>query len=220
MIDINTCLMFYRDWVMEANYLKKDTSWFTYCAAHKTLVATVALNLPHNKNSFMEVYGHKEGAEFYDLFCKNYFEIFGEVFTKELETDFVPLWKKEGLTPGQIKPFTLKEYYAYDNARRKRKLDTFTGFKPLAPNQGTGWSPQFTTDVIFNFVEAYADFIDAGAVVSCATVMAYMEQVVERMAISKAEYLMTAVPMLETIMQAHAMVYRSEERRVGKECRP
>ncbi|ULQ53220.1 hypothetical protein [Flavihumibacter fluvii] len=209
MVDINTCLMFYRDWIMEKNYLKTDPTWFTYCAAHKTVVTTVALNLPHNRKSFMEVYGEEEGSAFYDFFCTNYFSLAGERFIEDDhgETDFEPLWKKEGLTPAQIKPFTIEEYTAYDTARREGKLDSFTGFRPLKPTQATGWGPQFAADVIFDFVEAYADFIDAGAIVSCATIMAYCDQVTKRMGITPREYLLTAMPILETIMQAHAMIY-------------
>ena len=209
MVDINTCLMFYKDWIMEKPYLKTDPTWFTYCAAHKTLVTTVALNLPHNEKSFMEVYGAEEGKAFYEVFKTNYFELAGERFIEDDngETDFEPLWKKEGLTPAQIRPFTYNEYVAYDTARREGKLDTFTGFRPLKPTQATGWGPQFTADVIMNFVEAYADFIDAGAIMSCATIMGYAQQVVERMGITMTEYLMVAMPILETYMQAHAMIY-------------
>ena len=207
MIDINTCLMFYRDWIMEANYLKTDLTWFTYCAAHKTLVTTVALNLPHNRKSFMEIYGAQEGSSFYDLFCDKYFSLAGEDFTPDLETDFEPLWKKESLTPEQIKPFTIDGYNAYDSARRAGELDRFKGFRPLLPTQATGWGPQLAADVIFDFVEAYADFIDAGAIVSCATIMGYMSQVDMRMGITPAEYLITALPILETIMEADAIIY-------------
>lgn len=209
-IDINTSLMFYRDWIMEKHYLKdnNDTSWFTYCCAHKTLVTTVALNLPHNEKSFKEVYGEKEGKEFYDLFVTTYFEIFGERFIEDhhASTDFEPLWKKEGLTPEQIKPFTIEEYYDYDTARREGKIDSFKGFRPLLPTQATGWGPQSAADVIFDFVETYADFIDAGAIVSCAVIMGYYKEVTKRMGISPSEYLRTAMPILETIMQADAMI--------------
>ncbi len=207
MIDINTCLMFYRDWIMEENYLKTDTSWFTYCAAHKTLVTTVALNLPHNRASFMEVYGEKEGSDFYDLFCSNYFALAGEEFTKDDETYFTPLWKQEGFTTLQIRPFTIDEFYAYDAARREGNLDNFDGFKPLAPTQATGWGPQLAADVISNFVRVYADFLHAGAVVSCSTIMGYMAQVTSRMGISEDRYLTTAMPVLTTIVEAHAKVH-------------
>ncbi len=207
MVDINTCLMFYRDWILEENYLKTDPTWFTYCAAHKTLVVTVALNLPHNKASFMEVYGQQEGATFWDAFLKNYYELTGYDFTEADETYFEPLWKKEGFTPEQIKPFTLTEYEAYDTARREGKLDSFTGFRPLSPTQATGWGPQFAADVVFDFVQAYADFLDAGAVVSCATIMGFYKPVTERMGISEVEYLMVAMPMLEMIMQADAKIH-------------
>jgi hypothetical protein len=207
MIDINTALMFYRDWIMEANYLKTDPSWFTYCAAHKTLVTTVALNLPHNRNAFMDAYGANEGSAFYDIFCKNHYEILGAEFTADLETNFEPLWKKENLTQAQIRPFTIDEYNAYDQARRQGLLGSFTGFKPLLPTQGTGWAPQSSADIIFNFVEAYADFIDAGAIASCATIMAYCDQVSLRMGIPKAEYLFISLPILELIMEANALAY-------------
>ena len=209
MVDINTCLMFYRDWIMEKSYLKQKKSWYTYCAAHKTVVTTIALNLPHNQQSFIEVYGEKEGIAFYKKFLSNYFSLAGERFVEDAhgETEFVPLWQKEGLSPEQIKPFTHKEYKAYDKARRKGELDTFTGFKPLSPTQATGWGPQFAADVIFEFVENYADFIDAGAIISCATIMGYCNQITIRMGISVNEYLLTAMPILEIIMQAHAMIY-------------
>ncbi len=206
MSDINTCLMFYRDWILEKDYLKTDSTWFTYCAAHKTLVTTVALNLPHNRQSFMEVYGDQEGSEFYDLFCKNYFALAGEDFTTDLETYFEPLWQKEGLTSQQIKPFTIEEYTAYDEARRNGILDTFTGFKPLKPTQATAWAPQQTADLIHCFVAAYADFIDAGAVVSCATIMAFCDVFSARVGISKSQYLLLALPLIKIIMHAHAKV--------------
>ena len=99
------------------------------------------------------------------------------------------------------------EYNAYDTARREGKLDSFKGFRPLEPTQATGWGPQLAADVILNFVEAYADFLHAGAIVSCSTIMGYMQQVTERMGIAEDEYLQTAMPILETIMQAHAMIY-------------
>ncbi len=204
MIDINTCLMFYKDWIMEANYLKTDSSWFTYCAAHKTVVTTVALNLPHNRQAFMDAYGNKEGSDFYDVFCQNHYNILGQEFTANLETHFEPLWKKEGLTQAQIRPFTLPEYTAYDNARRNNSLSSFTGFRPLAPTKATGWGPQTSTDIVYNFVSAYADFFDAGAIVNSATILAFCGPVSERMGIPKAEYLFVALPIVEIIMQADA----------------
>lgn len=208
MVDINTCLMFYKDWIMEKEYLKNDVSWFTYCAAHKTLVTTVALNLPHNEKSFMEIYGAEEGKAFFEIFKTNYFELAGERFIEDDkgETHFEPLWKKEGLTPEQIKPFTYDEYTAYDNARREGKLDSFKGFRPLKPTQATGWGPQLASDVIMNFVESYADFIDAGAVISCATIMGYSKEITVRMGISMTEFLMAAMPIIETYMEADALV--------------
>lgn len=207
-VDINTCLMFYRDWIMEKDYLKIKKSWYTYCAAHKTVVTTVALNLPHNEKSFMEVYGKTEGAEFFALFKTNYFSVFGEEFIEDNdgETFFEPLWKKEGLTTDQIRPFTKSEYDTYDTARREGKLDSYTGFKPLKPSQATGWAPQFTADIIFDFVDAYADFLDAGAIVMCATIKNFDEVATERMGITESEFYLAAMPIMETIMEADAMI--------------
>jgi len=207
MVDLNTSLMFYRDWINEENYLKTDASWFTYCAAHKTLVATIALNLPHNRQSFMEVYGAKEGSEFYDEFCKSHYTIFGQEFTEDLETYFEPLWMKEGLTPDQIKPFTKEEYYGYDKARRKGTLADFKGFRPLEPTLGTGWGPQVSADLIFDFVDAYVNFLYSGGSLSCATIVGFRNEITERMGITLAEYLRVSIPILAKIMQADAMIH-------------
>ena len=204
-VDINTCLMFYRDWINEESYLKTDPTWFTYCAAHKTLVTTVALNLPHNLQSFQKVYGTEEGAKFFNTFCKNYYELTGYEFTEKEHTNFQPLWEKEGLLPQQIKPFSLAEYQAYDKARREGLLATFTGFKPCSPTQATAWGPQYTADIVFDFVQAYADFIDAGAVAGCAVIAAFGPKVESRMGISSVEYLEVALPISERLIYADAM---------------
>ncbi len=217
MAELNTCLMFYKDWIFEESYLKTDSTWFTYCAAHKTLVTTVALNLPHNLESFKETYGDANGADFYAKFCSNYFALYGEDFTTDKETYFEPLWKKEGWTKEQIKPFTKEEYYAYDEARRSNSLSTFKGFIPLKPDQATAWAPQQTSEIILNFIELYANFLNAGAIVTCATIMAYKDQVTKRMGISELEYLHFSMPIISTIMMADAKANASKEGLVGYE---
>ncbi|MCP5130487.1 MAG: hypothetical protein H6985_12985 [Pseudomonadales bacterium] len=216
--NINTALMFYRDWVTEQHYLRSDVSWFTYCAAHKTLVANVGLNLPHNLNAFKEIYGEQEGADFFKVFSQFHFEVFGEEFTEAHQTDFEPLWKKQGLTPAQIKPFTLEQYTAWDNALMSGTLDSFTGLKALAPDMGTPWAPQMTADVIYDFVQLYADFVDAGAIAMSATVFGFAAPAIQRTGISKIEYLFGAMPIVQHAMEAHARIYAAAKPAKSYEC--
>lgn len=211
-ISINTALMFYRDWVLEDEYLKQDKTWFTYCAAHKTIVANIGLNLPHNEAAFREVYGAGEGSTFWNAFCTNYYELTGYEFADEDQTDFEPLWKKHGLTSEQIKPLTKAEYDAYDAARRTGELPHFKGPQPLPPNVGTPWGPQMTADIIYDFVQAYADFIDAGAIATCATVYGFCGPAAERTDISQIEYLVGAIPVVQHAMEAHATIYAAAEK--------
>jgi hypothetical protein len=209
-VDINTALMFYRDWILEKNYLKTETPWFTYCAVHKTLVAYVALNLPHNLNSFKEIYGDEEGEQFFLEFQKNHFQLLGVDFTQAQETDFEPLWKKLNLTREQIRPLTLDEYKAYDEARRTQRLDQLKGFKPLPPDVGTPWAPHMMSDALYELIQPYCDFLDSGAIVMSATIIGFSKPVMQRTGISSIEYLMGAVPIIQLAMEAHAKLYAAE----------
>lgn len=205
-VDINTALMFYRDWIKFRRYLRNDDSWFTYCAAHKTLVATIALNLPHNLASFQEVYGKEEGTDLYQRFIKFYSNIIGPDpgFIPENETYFEPLWKKQGFTSDQIKPFTLAEYKAYDNARRAGLLTVFAGRKPLDLSEATCWTTQRSSDVIYDIIHFYADMLDVGPIVTSTIILGMMDKIDERMGIGKLEYLMHGMPIIEQLMLAHA----------------
>lgn len=207
-IDINTALMFYRDWIKFEGYLRKDDSWYPYCAAHKTIVSTVALNLPHNLKSFQEVYG-KEGEDLFNRFKLFYNIIVGPDpgFLPADETDFEPLWKKEGLTSAQISPFTYDEYYAYDKARRARALKNFKGKRPLKPDQATCWAPQSSAEVIFVFMQVYSDMLDAGSIIASASILAFMKKIDARMGISKSQYLLHAMPIINRLMIADASMY-------------
>jgi len=205
-VDINTALMFYKDWIMEESYLKTEEAWFTYCAAHKTIVATIGLNLPHNEASFKEVYGDEEGEKFWKFYVTNYFQVLGWWVDDANETDFEPLWKKQGLTRDQIRPFTLKEYNCYSQARRDGDLDKYIGFQPVAPPKGVIWKPQATADIIFDFIDVYADFVDAGAVTSVSVTGFYSKVVSDRMGISLFEYFFYAVPLMMEMMLAEAKV--------------
>lgn len=212
-VDINTALMFYRDWIKFEGYLRNDDTWFTYCAAHKTLVATIALNLPHNLVSFQEVYGESEGKDLYARFIKFYSNIIGPDpgFISENETYFEPLWKKQGFIAKQISPFTLTEYNAYDEARRGGLLNSFKGKKPLKPSESTCWAPQSAADVIFDIIQFYADMMDVGPIVSSTIILALMDKIDERMGINKLEYLTHAMPVIEKLMLAHAHIFAAKD---------
>jgi hypothetical protein len=212
-VDINTALMFYRDWILRKKYLWDDETWYTYCAAHKSLVLTIALNLPHNEDSFKEVYGNKSGKKLYAAFVKNYSNIIGPCpgFTDDDRTFFEPLWKKEQLKPAQIKPFSKIGYDLFDFARRHKLLSIYPGKKPLASDLATPWAPQHAGDVLYGFVQAYADFLDAGAVTSCQIILGFMPEVELRVGISTLGYLGYAMPVLRKIMLADASVYAKDE---------
>ena len=211
--NLNISLMFYRDWIKYEGYLRNDDTWFTYCAAHKTLVANIALNLPHNLQSFQEVYGQEEGSDLFQRFVKLYSNIIGPDpgFVSVNETDFVPLWKQQGFTVEQISPFTLDEFNDYQSARHENRLGTFTGKKPLKPNQGTVWTAQTSADVIYNFIRQYVEILDASSVGSSAVILAFMPIIDERMGISQLEYLVHAMPMIEKLMVADASIFAAKD---------
>ena len=211
--NLNISLMFYRDWIKYEGYLRDDDTWFTYCAAHKTLVANIALNLPHNLQSFQEVYGQEEGSDLFQRFVKLYSNIIGPDpgFVSVNETDFVPLWKQQGFTVEQISPFTLDEFNDYQSARHENRLGTFTGKKPLKPNQGTVWTAQTSADVIYNFIRQYVEILDASSVGSSAVILAFMPIIDERMGISQLEYLVHAMPMIEKLMVADASIFAAKD---------
>jgi hypothetical protein len=208
-VNINTALMFYRDWLRYELYLREDESWYTYCAAHKTLVATVALNLPHNLDSFKEVYGDSEGAKLFEQFKLFYNNVVGPDpgFLPEDNTSFEPLWKKQGFTLEQIRPFDLKEYNAYEKARLGNKLKHFKGRKPLGHEDATSWASQSSAEIIAELVMVYADMLDAGQIVTCAFILSFIGEIHERMGISKLEFLLHSMPIIDKAMIAHARIH-------------
>ncbi len=210
-VDLNTVFMFYRDWLRRESYLMTDQSWFTYCMVHKSIVTNVMLNLPHNEGAFCEVYGEKEGKGIFQKFKVRYYNIMGFDFTTDDETDFEPLWKKEGLSPEEIRPLPLSDYLAYESMRNDGKLSNYAGPKPLEPTQGTAWGPFYNADLVINFVSTYASLLDAGAIASAAVVLGFKDAIDDRMGISELEYLKFAMPILKKMMVADAQVNASKD---------
>lgn len=204
--DLNTTLQFYRDWIKDEPYLKTDPQWATYCAEHKTIATNIGLNVPHNEESFKEIFG-AEGPELFQKFKTKFEEANRRPFTAADETHFEPLWKKEGLTAKQIKPMTHAEHDAYTAARFNGSVanGTYTGPVPLPPGKGMAWRPEATSDLVKNFMETYASFKDVGGYASAATILGFKDVIGPRMGIDDKTYIGTAMPILNKIMVAEAM---------------
>lgn len=206
-VDINTTLMFYRDWIKDEPYLKNDPTWHTYCAEHKTIVTNVGLNVPHNEASFKEIFGAAEGGELWTRYKAKFEAANGRPFTAADETRFEPLWKKEGLKPDQIKAPTKAEYDAYQAARfdGSLKAGRYQGYEPLPVGRSMAWKPETTADLVKNFMETYAPFREVGGPISAASLLAFKPVIQERMGIDDATFMKLAKPMLQEIMAAEAL---------------
>lgn len=209
-IDLNTTLMFYRDWMLGADYLRTDPSWKTYCAEHKTIMANVMLNVPHNLDSFKEVFGEQDGQAMWDTFTANFESKNGRQFTAADETHFEPLWKKEGLSAEDIRPFDKADYDAYDKARHDGALDSFTGPRPLAPGKGMAWAPETTADLVNDFLETYVPVREVGGPLAATALMGFKDVVQGRMGLSDADFFQTAVPVMNKMMIADAMMHAED----------
>jgi len=204
--DLNTTLMFYRDWIRDEPHLKNDPSWRTYCAEHKTIVTNIMLNVPHNEASFKEIFGD-DGAKLWGDFKKKFEEVNGRAFTAADETSFEPLWKKEGLQPSQFKPWAnVAEYNAYDKARHGGTLSSYTGPVPLDPGKGLAFPPETTADLLNDFLETYVPVKDVGAATSAAALMGFKDTIKDRMGIDDMTYLGHAVPVINKMVIADAMI--------------
>jgi hypothetical protein len=206
-VDLNTTLMFYRDWLKDEPYLKTDPTWATYCAEHKTIVTNIGLNVPHNEASFKEIFGADEGAKLWSTFKEKFKAANGREFTAADETSFEPLWKKEGLKPDQLHAPTKAEYDAYQKARFDGSLKSgrYQGYEPLPVGKSLAWKPESTADLVKNFMETYAPFKEVGGVVSCASILAFKPVVQQRMGVSDEEFMKLAKPLLQEIMAAEAI---------------
>ncbi len=205
--DLNSTLMFYRDWIKKEPYTREDSDWATYCAEHKLIVLNAAMNVPNNVDSFKEVFGNQEGAELFAAFKARFEEAKGRPFTKADETYFEPLWKKEGLTAAQIRPPRKSEYDDYQKARADGSLANgmYSGYKPLPAGKGMTWRPETISDLVKNFMETYAPFNQVGGYVSAASLLGFREMVMKRTGIDEKAFMSYAMPVLSKVMIAEGM---------------
>ncbi len=205
--DLNSTLMFYRDWLYQEPYLRDDPSWATYCSEHKTIVLNVGLNLPLNEEAYKEAYGAEEGAKLFAVFKEQFAKARGRPFDVSDETHFEPLWKKEGLTAEQIRPPTKKEFDAYQRARFDGSLANghYQGYKPLPSGKGMAWRPEKMADLTKNFIETYAPFRQVGGFIGVASLMGFEEVITKRMGIGDDVYMRNALPIMNKMMVAEGM---------------
>jgi hypothetical protein len=203
---VNAALMYYRDWLYQEDYLMTDSSWYFYCAANKLTVLNIACNLPHNPNSFKEVYGEVEGTKLWQQFLKRYTNVTGFSFYyyPDQETDFTPLWKQEGLTPEDITPFTIDQYNAYDAFRREGT--PYNGPSPVAPPKAVVCDAQSTADIVYEFVMIYADPYDAGPLTTIGVLFGFMQPVLQRTGIPETEYLYYALGISQKLAYEYACI--------------
>lgn len=174
-VDLATTLRFYRDWILEEDYLRTDHDQFTYCAEHMTIMLNVALNVPHNEYAFREIWGDREGRKLFKRVRARYRFITGEDLP---ETYFEPLWKKEKIE----KPTKVTEV-----------------------GRSLAWAPQSTSDLMVNFLETYASPVDVGPVLTFAAMMGFKELLEQRTGITDEQYLHLAIPAANRMFIADAL---------------
>ena len=166
----------------------------------------IGLNLPHNLDSFKEVYGASEGADFFARFSEFHFDVFGTVFSDDLQTHFEPLYRKQGIKPEDARAISKYEFDAWNLARMNGTLDKFTGFRPLPLDKGTVWAAPSTADLVEFFVQMYCDLLDAGAVGFAQACFGFVAPVTERMRTSKLDYLAAVLPVVQAAFVADAQM--------------
>ena len=228
--DLNTALMFFRDWVLEdrGHYLRTDETWATYCAEHKNIVRIVQANVPQNLESYVEVFGPEDGPLLWDAVTKPggaFEQSHGLPWRPEYETHFVPLWKLEGLrgydpahpdVPSEIRPWKdLAEYEAHNSAWNEgpeayeRYVDE-GGFSGCGEIRGLPYAPESSSDLMMDFIETYASFEQAGGVEAALAVLAFAPQIVERMQIDEGTFMATALPIAAQLIAHEALVVKKE----------
>lgn len=119
-----------------------------------------------------------------------------------MQTDFIPLWKQQGLTAADIQPFTIDQFNGYDAYRR---LGTpYNGPTPTLPPLAVVCAPQSTADFISEFEQIYADFYDAGALSSIGVIWGFMTPVLARTGLPESEYISYSLTLFQKMCYSEA----------------
>jgi hypothetical protein len=226
---LNTALMDFRDWILGLDYLRDDASWKTYCAEHKEAVEIIRANVPFNEASFKEIFGgdpNNGGAALWKKITQQggaFKEAFGVEWDAKYETNFVPLWKLEGLTSDQIRPWKdLAEYQEFEKARlggpeALRAYKAAGKFMPLAEGQAMLYRSETTEDLTQDFMESYSSFKDVGGIAATATLLGFKDTLVDRMKLGGADkekgskiFMGLAGPIIKALLLFEAMVAKKE----------
>jgi hypothetical protein len=226
-IDLNTALTMFRDWILGADYLRQDRPWETYCAAHAELASAIRRNVPMNKDSFVEIFGadaKNGGAALWDAYTKQggWFETtMGTGWDAKYETHFEPLWKMQGLTADQIRPW--KDYAAwkaYEDAHiggpdTMKAYQAAGNFMPIQEEgKGLGYRYEATSDLLTDFLQTYASFQEAGGVVMATMLMGFKDQMLQRLGIDDANgnatFMKFMQPTMVTLLNYEAQAVKAE----------
>jgi len=163
-INLKFVFQFFKDWLLDAPYLRSDDTYKTYCAEHVALVVNVGLNLPQNQASYIAVYGQEDGTKLWNIARTKFAQIAGsamvqQVWDRDGGIDFTPLYEKNGVTDAAA----LNE-------------QTF--------GKGLAWAAQANSDIMVNFLEAYASWPIVGGHVTVSTAFGFESTLVKRMSSS------------------------------------
>ena len=163
-IDLKFVFQFYKDWLLEASYLRTDDTYKTYCSEHVTLIVNVGLNLPQNQASYIAVYGQTEGLRLWNIARQKYEQIAGtanlqQIWDRDGGIDFVPLYERNGISDA--------------NAANET---TF--------GKGLAWPAQANSDIMVNFLEAYTSWPVVGGHITVGTAFGFESVLVKRMSSS------------------------------------
>lgn len=229
--DVNTALMFFRDWVLEKPYLKEDNSWATYCAEHKNIVRILRMNLPLNEASFKKAFGDAEGAQVWQAWSKPggaFEQAHGVAWRQDYETHFKPVWERDGFAPEQIRPFKDQDEYNRHEVARDQGPEALAAYKAaggqvsLGDTQAMPYATESTSDLIRDFIETYASFAQVGGVAASATIMSFKDVAIDRLCLDEDAngnrveghgnkvFMAHALPVIQEILYHEALVQKAE----------
>jgi hypothetical protein len=123
-----------------------------------------------------------KGRQIYKAARERYREVTGR-FPEAV--GFAPLWKKSGV-------------------RRPAQESAF--------GVGVPWAPETTADLIANYLQQYASWVDVGSTVSAAVILGFMEETVKRMKISQELFLKLAGEAITKIVAFEAQTIEFADR--------
>lgn len=200
--NLSSTLDFYRAWLNHPDDIAKykelheklinDPKWQTYCAEHITIAINVAVNLPQNERGYTEAYGADMGPKLWQRA--------NELFKQNNEVALSKnVWKAHPEETAMGNAIPKVDYFT--PLYKARKLNPTYG----RDHRGLAWQPETTSDLVTNFIETYASWVDVGAVRSAAVLLGFSSEAVTRMGVSVKEYISWSVPVLQKTFYYEAL---------------